>query len=86
MNYSVTLHSIGKQRIFFILLGIELDKYLRQKEVSRKMLPTSCIALRKPCPCLAGILSKSNSNIMLPRADMQNTYIFLQIDPTPEDI
>jgi hypothetical protein len=61
MNYSVTLHSTGKQRIFFILLEIELDKYLRQKEVSRKMLPTSCIALRKACPCLAGILSKSDS-------------------------
>ncbi len=28
---------------------------------SRKMLPTSCIALRKPCPCLADILSKSDS-------------------------
>jgi hypothetical protein len=86
MNYSVTLYSTRKQRIFFILLGIEWDKYLRQKEVSRKMLPTSCIALRKPCPCLAGILSTSDSRHNAARADMQNAYIFLQIDPTPEDI
>jgi hypothetical protein len=85
MNYSVTLRSTGKQRILFILLGIELDKYLRQKEVSRKMLPTSCIALRKAL-VLQAFFQRAIQDIMLPRADMQNAYIFLQIDPTPEDI